>query len=35
MKARKKPIEVECFQLGGKVIPDWFFNKVITKKSRL
>lgn len=35
MKARKKPIEVECFQLGGKVIPDWFFNKVITNEITL
>lgn len=30
MKYRKKPIEVEAFQLGIDYIPDWFMDKVTT-----
>lgn len=28
MKYRKKPVEVEAFQLGIDGIPDWFMNRV-------
>lgn len=32
MLYRKKPVEVECFRLGENVMPDWFFNKVISNE---
>lgn len=34
-KYRKKPIEVEAFQLGVDSMPKWFINKVNDKETLL
>jgi len=35
VKARKKPVVIECFQLGVDDIPDWFMDRVSTNQNVL
>lgn len=32
MKYRKKPVEIEAFQLGIYPLPDWFTEKMVTNE---